>query len=162
MSDVFLNLFTPDGFHRSQASHSVTQNGVCHEDAFHYLLKAEAKRSQRSGQNYHILLAYRSQAQGSITPMHVHVSRVVLQALAQSLRETDYIGWYREGHIVGGVLTVVGQDSVADVFKRVQQRFKEVLIAQLGSEESQCFHLRLCQQHELQHFESEVLMMTVQ
>ena len=162
MSEVFLNLFTPDGSHRSGASRLVRQNGVCHEDAFHYLLKAEAKRSQRSGQNYHILLVYRSQAQGSITPMHVYVSGVVLDALAQSLRETDYIGWYREGQVIGGVLTVVGQDSIAEVFKRVQQRMKEVLIAKLGSEESQCFHLRLCQQHELQEFESEVLTMTVQ
>src|ERR1044071_7933925 len=104
-----MNLFSPQ-LSRSGRSRLVAQNSVCQEDAFHYLLQAEAKRSQRSGQGYHILLVYRSEAQGSITPMHSFVSSVVLGALAGSLRETDYIGWYREGQIIGGVLTVVGQD----------------------------------------------------
>ena len=87
---------------------------------------------------------------------------VVLDALARSLRETDYIGWYRDGHIIGGVLTVVGQDSIADVFKRVQPRVKDALVPKLGSEESGRFHLRLCQQHELQDFESGILPMAIQ
>ena len=162
MGEMFLNVFAPDGLSRSARSRLVTQNSVCHEDAFRYLLQAEAKRSQRSGQGYHVLLIYRTELQGAVTRMHSYVSTVVLDALAQSLRETDYIGWYREGQIVGGVLTVVGQDSIVDVFKRVQQRLKEILAAKLGSEESGCFHLRLCQQHELQAFEADVLTMTVQ
>jgi hypothetical protein len=161
MSEVLLNLFTPE-LNRSGRSRFVTQNSVCHEDAFHYLLQAEAKRSQRSGQGYHILLVYRSEAEGLITPMHAYVSAVVLDALVRSLRETDYIGWYREGHIIGGVLTVVGQDSISEVFKRVQQRVKDTLLAKLGSEESRCFHLRLCQQDELQEFEAGILPMIVQ
>jgi hypothetical protein len=162
MSELFVSLFTPDGQHRAARNRSITPGSVYHEEAFHYLLKAEAKRSQRSGQGYHILLVYRSEAQGVITPMHVYVSGVVLDALAHSLRETDYIGWYRDGHVIGGVLTVVGQDSIADVFKRVQQRLEEILFAKLGSEESRSFHLGLCQQHELHDFEAGVLAMTVQ
>ena len=162
MSEVFLNLFTPETLVGSPKSRFVTQSSVCHEDAFRYLLQAEAKRSQRSGQGYRILLIYRGEAQGSITPMHPNVSAVVLDALAQGLRETDYIGWYREGHVIGGVLTVVGQDSITDVVKRVQQHVRNVLRAKLGSEESRCFHLRLCQQHELQEFDSGILTMTVQ
>jgi hypothetical protein len=162
MSEVFLNLFTPEKLGGQGRNRFVTQNSVCHEDAFRYLLQAEAKRSQRSGQGYHILLIYRSEAQGSITPMHAYVAAVVLDALAQSLRETDYIGWYREDHIIGGVLTVVGQDSIADVVKRVQQHLKDTLCAKLGSEESRCFDLRLCQQHELQEFDSGIMTMTVQ
>ena len=157
MSELLLNFFTPEGFSRSGSSRSVTQNSVCHEEAFRYLLQAEAKRSQRSGQRYHILLIYRGDAQGSITPMHSYVSTVVLDALAQSLRETDYMGWYREGHIIGGVLTVVGQDSIADVFERVQQRLKGILLTRLGCEESGCFRFRLCQQHELQDLEARFL-----
>ncbi len=157
MSEVLLNLFTPEGFSRSRNGRSVTQNSVCHEEAFRYLLQAEAKRSQRSGQTYQILLIYRIEVTGSVTPMHSNVSAVVLDALAQSLRETDYIGWYREGQIIGGVLTVVGQDSIADVFKRVQQQLKGILLAKLGSEESGCFQFRLCQQHELPDFEAGFL-----
>jgi hypothetical protein len=162
MSEVFLNLFTPDGYGRTGSGRSVTQNSVCHEDAFRYLLHAEAKRSQRSGQGYHILLIYRSEVQGSITPMHSYVSTIVLDALAHNLRETDYIGWYREGHIIGGVLTVVGQDSISEVFKRVQQRLLDILLTKMGSEESRCFRFRLCQQNELQDVETGFGTLTVQ
>src|SRR5690242_19354119 len=84
MSEVILNLFTPERFHEAGRSHSVTKNSVCPEDAFHYLLQSEAKRSKRSGQGYHILLVYRSEAQGSITPMHSYVSAIVLDALVAS------------------------------------------------------------------------------
>lgn len=162
MSEILLNFLTPE-LSRSGRTRLVAPNSVCHEEAFRYLLQAEAKRSHRSGQGYHILLVYRADPHGSMTPMHSYVSGIVLDALAASLRETDYIGWYREGHIIGGVLTVVEQDSIADVLRRVHQRFKEVLVAKLGTEESSCFHFRLCQQHELQVLESEMLtMMTVQ
>jgi hypothetical protein len=162
MSEIFLNFLTPE-LSQSGRSRLVAQNRIYHEEAFRYLLKAEAKRSHRSGQGYHILLVYRADTHRLITPMHSYVSGIVLDALAAGLRETDYIGWYREGHIVGGVLTVVEQDSIPDVFRRVHQRFKEVLLARLGTEESSCFHFRLCQQHELQDLESEMLtMMTVQ
>ena len=162
MSEAFLNLFMPERLDEAGRTRFVTKNSVCHEDAFRYLLQAEAKRSQRSGQGYHILLVYRRETEGSITPMHSYVSAVVLDALVTSIRETDYIGWYRQGHIIGSVLTVVGQDSIAEVFKRVQQRLKDVLLAKLGSEESKCFHFTLCQQHELQDFESGILAVTVQ
>jgi hypothetical protein len=162
MSEVFLNFFTPERVHEAGRSHLVTKNSVCPEDAFHYLLQSEARRSQRSGQGYHILLVYRREAEGSITPMHSYVSAIVLDALVASVRETDYIGWYRQGHIIGSVLTVVGQDSIADVFKRVEQRLKDVLLAKLGSEETKCFHFTLCRQHELQDFESGILAVTVQ
>jgi hypothetical protein len=134
------------------------QNSVCHEEAFRYLLEAEYKRSQRTGQGYHILLIYRSELQGSITPMHSYVSTVVLEALAGSLRETDYIGWYREGQIVGGVLTVVEPDSITEVHNRIQKQVTEILQAKLGWEESKYFYVQLCRQHELQGFEPSAVM----
>ena len=74
----------------------------------------------------------------------------MLSALDRSLRETDYIGWYREGYIAAGVLTVVGQDPVGDMHARVQQRLKEILQANVDGDKNGHFNIRLCRQHELQ------------
>ena len=134
------------------------QNSVCHEEAFRYLLQAEYKRFQRTGQGYHILLLYRGEAQDQALPIQSHCSTVVFDALSQSLRETDYIGWYREGHIIGGVLTVSEPDSIIEVHKRIHERVTKTLHNRLGSEESQSFHVKLCRQHELQDFEPAKVM----
>ena len=161
MSELFFNLFTPEVLD-GERSRSITQNSICREEAFHYLLQAESKRSERSGQAYHIILIYRLTVPGTLNPMHSYVSGIVFDALAQSLRQTDYIGWYRENHVIGGVLTVVEQDSIADVFERVQRRLKGILITKCGFEESECIRFKLCRQHELQDFVDDILPTTVQ
>jgi len=151
MSTILANLFSTDGSYKSARTVSnFTQNGICHEEAFRYLLQAESNRSKRSGHGYHILLVYRTDVHGAVARMDSDVASGVLDALARSLRETDYIGWYREDCIAGGVLTVVGQDSIGDVHERVQQRLKEILQANVDGDKNGHFLIRLCRQHELQ------------
>ena len=101
---------------------SLTQSGAYNEEAFRYLLESESKRSERSGHLYQILLVYRTNAQGAIVPMDPDIAQTVIAAMSRCLRDTDYIGWYHEGRVVGGVLTVVGRDSVADVCNRLRPR----------------------------------------
>jgi len=90
---------------------------------------------------------------GAVAQMDSDIASWVLDALARSLRETDYIGWYREGCIAGGVLTVVGQDSVGDVHARFQRRLEEILHANVGGDKNGHFKIRLCRHHELQGIE---------
>ena len=150
------------GQSRKINQHWLTQSSVCHEEAFRYLLQAEYKRYQRTGQGYHILLVYRGERQDQVLPMHSSSATVVLDALSQGLRETDYIGWYREGHIIGGVLTVSEPDSITEAHSRIHRRVTETLHNKLGWEESQYFHIRLCRQHELQGFEPAAQVMTLE
>jgi hypothetical protein len=161
MSELFFNLFTPRVLEGGR-NRSMTQNSICREEAFSYLLQAESKRSERSGQAYHIILIYRVEGQGTVKPMHSYVSTIVFDALAQSLRQTDYIGWYRENRVIGGVLTVVEEDSIADVFERIHRRLKSILLARCGFEESKYFRFKLCRQHELQDVVGDMLSTTVQ
>ena len=83
---------------------SLTPSVAYNEEAFHYLLEGESKRS---GHLYHILLIYCSNEQGILIAMESNLAKTVIAALSRSLRDTDYIGWYRAGLVVGGVLTVV-------------------------------------------------------
>jgi len=78
----------------------------------------------------------------------------VVKALSRSLRKTDYIGWYLEGRIVGGVLTVLAQDSAVEESGRIQQRLMDILRVELSVEENSRLQIRFCQHHELEGIES--------
>ena len=150
MSDALLNVFSASRLSDSmKAMASFSQNGAYNEEAFRYLLESESKRSERSGHCYQILLVYRTSVQGAIDQMDSPLAKTVIHARSSCLRETDYIGWYREGRVMGGVLTVVGRDAVSDVSSLVQSRLLEILRVELGAEQSSRLHIRVCQQHEL-------------
>jgi PleD family two-component response regulator len=123
------------------------------EEAFRYLLSSESKRSVRSGYSFNILLIYSIDKQGLIVQMDREVVETVAEALFRTVRETDYIGWYQEGRIIGGVLTVLGQDSEAEVSARIQQRLMEIFRAEVSVEKNGRLQIRICQHHELEGIE---------
>ena len=120
------------------------------EQAFRCLLFNESKRSKRSGHSFTILLIYSTDKQGLIVQMDRDMADTVVKALFRSHRETDYIGWYREGRIVGGVLTVLAQDSAVEVSGRLQQRVMDILRAGVSVEENSHLQIRVYQPHELE------------
>ena len=120
------------------------------EQAFRYLLSSESKRSERSGHSFTILLIYSTDKQVLILQMNRDVADTVVKALSRSLRDTDYIGWYREGRIVGGVLIVLAQDSTKEVSGRLQQRVMDIVQAGVSAEENSRMQIRVCQCHELE------------
>jgi hypothetical protein len=128
----------------------ISNSGAYNEKAFRYLLASESKRSERSGYSFTILLIYSADKQGLIVPMDREAADTVVKALFRSLRETDYVGWYLEGRIVGAVLTVLGQDSAMAVSGHIRQRLKEMLRVEVSVEESSRLQIRVFQQHELE------------
>ncbi|MEP6890157.1 MAG: hypothetical protein ABI955_05615 [Nitrospirota bacterium] len=123
------------------------------EQALQYLLASESKRSEISGYSFNILLIYSTDKQGLIVQMDRDMVDTVVTALFRTLRETDYIGWYREGRIVGGVLTVLGQDSAVKVSVRIQQRVMEILGVDVSVEKNSRLQIRTCQYHALEGIE---------
>ena len=81
--------------------------------------------------------------------MNVDVAKIVIAAASRSFRETDYIGWYREGRIVGAVLTVLTQESMALVPTQLQPRLVDCLRTELGIEEFSRLQIRVCEPHDL-------------
>ena len=149
----FVSGWTPSASWSSRKfSHGlhVTVERMYSEQTFQYLLTGESKRSERSGYSYHILLIYSTNKQGFIVQMDRNMADTVVTALFRTLRETDYIGWYHEGRIVGGVLTVLGQDSEVEVSTRIQQRVMAILRAGVSVEENSHLQMRVYQHHELE------------
>ena len=123
------------------------------EKAFQYLLASESKRSERSGYSFNILLIYSTDKQGLIVQMDRDMADTAVSALFRTLRETDYIGWYRESHILGGVLTVLGQDSAVEVSVRIQQRVMDILRVAVNVEKNRRLQIRICQPNTLEGIE---------
>ena len=123
------------------------------EEAFRFLLASESNRSVRSGYSFNILLVYSIDKQGLVVHMDRDVVDTVVEALFRTVRDTDYIGWYLEGRIVGGVLTVLGQNSEVEVSTRIQQRLMEIFRAEVSAEKNGRLQIRICQHHELEGIE---------
>jgi hypothetical protein len=76
------------------------------EQAFGYLLAIEQKRSARSAGSFHLLLVTPREEQpdgsAAFTPA---AAACIAGALSTCVRDSDFIGWYREPGTIGAVLT---------------------------------------------------------
>jgi hypothetical protein len=154
MSNDFINMFSvSELMERMKGMESVSQSGAYSQEAFRYLLESESKRSERSGRFCQILLVHWTDVEGRTVQMDSHVAKTVMTALPRILRETDYIGWYRDGRIVGAVLTVLVQESMAQMSSHIQKRLAEVLQSELSIEENRRIRIRVCLPNELEGIE---------
>ena len=76
------------------------------------------------------LLMYSTDAHGRIVSIDSRLAKAVMAASSRSLRETDYIGWYRDGRILGAVLTVLVQETMAEVSTHLKPRLVGIIRAE--------------------------------
>jgi hypothetical protein len=98
---------------------------IYNEHAFQYFLAHEQKRSQRARARFLLLLVASDDGNelGAAAPG-------LFTALAGVLRDTDFVGWYRDRRTIGAVLTQRGDLSAAaieDVIERVGQRVRDII-----------------------------------
>ena len=83
------------------------------EDLFTTLLSLERKRAERSRKPFALMLIDASKV------LHTDRSNSVLERLANavfvSTRETDICGWYKEGAVIGVILTEIGSTDTNTV-----------------------------------------------
>jgi hypothetical protein len=92
------------------------------EEAFRYFLANERKRSERSGRPFVLLLVNLKQEPGRGAGIDPTVARELFSGLWASLRETDFIGWYREERIAGALLLEFQDGIWRDVSSMIVQR----------------------------------------
>jgi hypothetical protein len=89
------------------------------EEAFHYFLEIERKRCEISQRPFLLLLIdLRDPATGIYNSGPT--AGKLLSILSRCLRDTDFVGWYREGRVVGAVLTQHGEpprDSLSEIVR---------------------------------------------
>ncbi len=91
------------------------------EEAFRYFLEIERKRSELS-QHPFLLLLIDLKKDGGHGDHIDGVAGKLFAALALCVRDTDFIGWYRNGRVAGAVLTQHGDAGTHDIPEVVGQR----------------------------------------
>ena len=104
---------------------------VYNEEAFQYFLTIERMRIDAAGN--HLLLALVDVKRTSAPANRDDADLIpkLFRALRASLRETDFVGWYREKDVVGAVLPQFGGSTVSASTRRVGQRLCQGLAERL-------------------------------
>ena len=116
--------------HRLTSQAEVSLPGVSGKEAFHVILKLERRRAERSGKPFILMLLDAHQENGTARA----ILGQTLAVLTSSTRETDPIGWYRDGTILGVIFTELGNDEIGLIVKTLQAKIRKNLKEQLGAE----------------------------
>jgi hypothetical protein len=118
--------------------------GAYNEEAFCFLLGIERKRFEASAEPFVLMLIdHRNRRAGS--GISGEVGAQVLASLTRALRDTDVVGWYRQGRVIGAVLTHLGDAPVVDVSRQMADRITGVFASDLQNELAQQLRVRVYQ-----------------
>jgi hypothetical protein len=112
------------------------------EAAFRYFLQVEEKRFLRSNRRFLLLLVDVRDEAGSPEDLDPALSRKLFAALWPCVRETDFVGWYRQGRVVGVACTQVDDIQGATVASVVADRFQKAMREALPAEVGSGVHVR--------------------
>jgi hypothetical protein len=92
------------------------------EEAFHYFLEIERKRTEISNRPFLLMLIEFTRHAGVNPEIDAVTAGKLFSVLSLCLRETDFIGWYREGRVAGAVLTQHGIGEREQLSEAVRRR----------------------------------------
>ena len=114
------------------------------EEAFHHFLAIERKRSEASTRPFLLLLVEFEKRLGVSVEVGHDMAARLFSALAESLRDTDVLGWYREQRIAGAVLTDLG-DTLQAIVPQITDRVRQVLRRDLPADVAPQVQVRVYQ-----------------
>lgn len=131
---------------------SETPGGVYPEEVFRSHVHSESTRSKRSGYIHRILLVYCTNAQGLVVSLESELAGKMISVLSMSIRDTDYVGWYRHGMIMGILLTTIQPDSVNNGCDKLKTRLVESLHSAQTFTDDHFLQIRVLEPGELTAF----------
>jgi lipopolysaccharide/colanic/teichoic acid biosynthesis glycosyltransferase len=103
---------------------------VSSEEAFHTTLTLERRRAERCQKPFVLMLLDARHENGTATA----ILRGALAGLTSLVRETDALGWYRDGAILGVIFTEVGDHNKDLITGALKTKVENRLRQQLGPE----------------------------
>jgi hypothetical protein len=97
------------------------------EDMFGYFLALERRRFARTRRPFLLLLVELRKRAGVESRFESRDATRVFDALWDAVRETDFVGWYRDGFVVGAVLTQSLDASFGDTVEGIRDRVLDAL-----------------------------------
>jgi hypothetical protein len=124
------------------------ESGVRHynEVTFRSFLAIERERARRTKQPFLLVLVDLKPDGGAAAEMRYAVAHPLFEALAQSIRETDFTGWYLTNCVVGAALTqpaTAWEPHAADI---VMARVRQALEGRLPADVSTLVRIQIQQE----------------
>src|SRR3954469_12514236 len=116
--------------HLDDASTVETANApgdAYNEAAFRYFLQVEEKRFLRSNRRFLLLLIDVQGESGAAEDLDPALSKQLFTAVWPCVRETDFVGWYRQGRVIGVACTHVDDAQGTMVAGVVTGRFQNAM-----------------------------------
>ena len=115
------------------------------EDAFHYFLDNERARAGCSNHAIRLLFTTFEQDPGKPLPISPASAASLFESLRRSLRETDVMGWYRQGRVAGAVLSARAGAAGPGTWSLLEQRVGEELRQRLPVKVGRVLRVRVMQ-----------------
>jgi lipopolysaccharide/colanic/teichoic acid biosynthesis glycosyltransferase len=106
--------------------------GMLPEDLFVRFLCLERKRTERSGRRFVLLLVDPGRLLKSAKSPGLNN---LVSAIVQSTRDTDLVGWYKQGEVIGAIFTEVGSAEDKVVVQTLSSKLTDSLYGVLSIEE---------------------------
>ena len=116
------------------------------EEAFLYFLALEQARAHRSKHPLPLLLATLEPVPGQTIPFPRSGASSLFKGLRLSLRDTDVMGWYRQDHVAGAVLSTPTGAPAIKAAGTLEQRIGDGLRKQLPPSLAASLRVRVVQQ----------------
>ncbi len=108
----------------------VSTRMILSEDAFSSMLYLERRRAERGQKRYVLLLV---DVKDAISDKQKNRTiELIGQTICSVTRETDLIGWYVYGHILGVIATEIGRATAVEVRAKMSQKFRAAFLEALG------------------------------
>ncbi len=85
-------------------------------------------------------------------PFRSDLAHKTTSVLSSSCRDTDYIGWYRQGRILGVLLTALRPDFAGDGYDNLKARMVDSLRGTLTFTDDHSLQIRMLELSELTAF----------
>ena len=123
--------------------HQGHSGDVYHEFAFQHFLDVERVRADRSNRRFLLLLVSLRRCPVRGTRFSSSAAASLLQGLGVCVREVDFIGWYRDGHVAGAVLAQGFDEPTAEAPNRILERVTRILRARLSADLTDRLRIRV-------------------
>ena len=114
------------------------------EETFRHFLMLERQRARQSGRSFLLVLVKLTPRAGQPAEIPAAATAALFSALGDCVREVDFVGWHREGRVIGAVLTQ-GTEPSADALPTITSRVKAVVARRLPRRITDRLHVRVMQ-----------------
>ena len=112
----------------SRHSDGAEPEGLLAENVFHSMLTLERRRAERSRKPFVLMLLDANLENGTAE----QILRQAVDIVVSSKRETDLVGWYKQGAILGVIFTEVNLEGELSITETLRTKVETVFVKHLG------------------------------